>query len=186
MFFINIIDSILNSNTLFFVLLIILIAISIVMFYLIYTQNKEVAKALKRKDNSLFGNNNGRCAVKSIEYLDEDKPAILEVTKQSIPDKLELTQSLYLNSDTMELQSITKELESMSKERKIQLTPFEEEQEEKAIISYDELVNTYDESISSDDINNSLPTMNKENTKDSYKHEEEYLASLKQLQKLLN
>ena len=40
-----------------------------------------------------------------------------------------------------DLQSITKELEVLPREKTIELTPYEEEQESKAIISYDELVN---------------------------------------------
>ena len=39
-----------------------------------------------------------------------------------------------------DLQSITKELEILPREKTIELTPYEEEQESRAIISYDELL----------------------------------------------
>ena len=42
--------------------------------------------------------------------------------------------------EVFDLRSISKELESLPRERTITLTPYEMEQEEQAIISYDELV----------------------------------------------
>ena len=41
--------------------------------------------------------------------------------------------------EVFDLRSISKELESLPRERTINLTPYELEQEEQAIISYDEL-----------------------------------------------
>ena len=113
------------------------------------------------------------------------------------------------NTDELsELQESSKELENIAKQKAVELTSYEEEQEEKAIISYDELLSktqnvsiSYSDSSIQDDIsikkvdlektgkieldplkqelNTRIPTM-------SYDHEEEFLETLKQLQKLLN
>ena len=45
------------------------------------------------------------------------------------------------NNQELDLKSLTKELEAAPKEKNIELTKYEAEQEEKAIISYEELVN---------------------------------------------
>ena len=43
-------------------------------------------------------------------------------------------------NDMLDLKEITKQIEESPKKRNIELTPYEQEQEEKAIISYDELI----------------------------------------------
>lgn len=114
-------------------------------------------------------------------------------------------------SDELDLPSITKELENMSKST-VNLTPYEEEQEEKAIISYDELIKTrsdlkinYQEEEHLDDvlvkkvdmenmtseidiseIKEKIEETNKAPVVISYEKEEAFLESLKKLQQMLN
>ena len=197
----NIIDTITESDSVFVILVIILVAISAAMFYLIYSQNKEM-KELARK-NSL--NDRDSTKVEKEEELPEEGPELVKLTDEKIPDKLEYTKALW-QKDDFDLLSVSHELESLPRERKVSLTPYEEEQEEKAIISYDELVNRKNENIS---YNNEFRTADndilvkqvdldmtqkvdlessndiREKDKD-YKHEEEFLKSLKDLQKVLN
>lgn len=104
--------------------------------------------------------------------------------------------------ESFDLQSVTRELETLPRERTIDMTPYEEEQEQKAIISYDELVNqnykehiSYSDTIHSDNIlvkqvdleNTGKIKLEKEdNNLINYEHEEEFLKQLKELNKLLN
>ena len=121
--------------------------------------------------------------------------SLLEETMTSIPPILEYS------DETKELMNITKELESVPKERTIELTPYEEEQEQTAIISYDELVKqegvAYDDVLSEDGI--SIKKVDLENTPDvskevvsndlpreTYAHEELFLNRLKSLQSKIN
>ncbi|HIS18321.1 MAG TPA: hypothetical protein IAC02_06915, partial [Candidatus Coprovivens excrementavium] len=139
----NIINTITESDSVFVILVIILVAISAAMFYLIYSQNKEM-KELARK-NSL--NDRDSTKVEKEEELPEEGPELVKLTDEKIPDKLEYTKALW-QKDDFDLLSVSHELESLPRERKVSLTPYEEEQEEKAIISYDELVNRKNENIS--------------------------------------
>ncbi len=116
-------------------------------------------------------------------------------------------------NDDLDLSSITKELENISQAR-VNLTPYEEEQEEKAIISYDELLKTKsdlkinyqgeetldDVLVKKVDMENMTSELDmskvreiikeKENNKApvviSYEKEEAFLESLKKLQQMLN
>ena len=105
--------------------------------------------------------------------------------------------------EEFDIKSTVEEL-SQTKSQNINLTDYEKEQEEKAIISYEELVNTikkneinYEEEntpnkdvkIRKIDLDNLDKEYNREPVKVrlmTYEHEEEFLRSLKQLQKLLN
>lgn len=144
MYLVNFIDSISSSDTIFYILMILLTVISIVLFFLIYTQNKEMSRRMKEK--SLFEDEivpkveNTSSSVTEVENLVNEKKELVPVTDMEIPDLLELTQSINAVSPVEELQSITKELETLPRERKIEMTPYEAEQEETAIISYDELI----------------------------------------------
>ncbi len=90
-------------------------------------------------------------------------------------------------------------MEIIPREKNIELTPYEEEQESKAIISYDELVNN----LNNNEVNYSNTSMEQgvhikqvdlEKTgnveiiredNQNYIHEEEFLNNLKDLQKKL-
>ena len=111
--------------------------------------------------------------------------------------------------ELLALEKVSKELESLSKPKiEQEVSSYEAEQEEKAIISYDELLSqtqnvsiSYSTSETNDDITikkvdlektNKIeldPIKKELNSKVSlyqYEHEEEFLNTLKKLQKLLN
>ena len=200
----NMFDSLSGSDLLFYALMILLVFVTIVLSYLIYSQNKEMAKKLK--NNSLFEEEASKDVeitknvVKEVESLVVEEPQIVPITEMSIPDYLELTQSINLSSESEELQNITRELETLPKERKIEMTPFEAEQEETAIISYDELVRHVDDDVK---INNEIvkddfidkdvsidvvlpvSNLNDNSASDEYKHEENFLNGLKTLSNML-
>ena len=113
-----------------------------------------------------------------------------------------------VNQESLELQSITRELETIPKERIVNMTPYETEQEEKAIISYDELIQknypgaiSYSDTSSDDDILvkkvdlEDTQRINIEKIKEekekvenllNYEHEEQFLMELKELNNLIN
>lgn len=201
MYLINIIDTITESNEIFLILVILLIAISVAMFYLIYTQNKEMKQELAKQSDVM---SKKLTKVEVEEELPEEGPTLVPLTEETIPDKLEYTQALWQN-DAFDLKSISQELESLPKERKVNMTPYEEEQEEKAIISYDELIHQKEEQINySNEMKSSendvlvkqvdlekttkieLPSQKESKESVVYAHEEDFLQSLKDLQNVLN
>ena len=113
--------------------------------------------------------------------------------------------TLCSNDDISYLENVKEKLESEYKPNEIELTDYEKEQEESAIISYDELIKnknkmiiSYDENYKSDteDINVKKIMLNdngikEENTNTldvklmNYDKEEAFLIALKQLQKNL-
>lgn len=191
MYSFNLIDSFSGSDTFFYILMILLTLIAIALFYLIYTQKKETVKQLKEKSIFTTSQNveekKSGSTVKEVESLVPEVTPLVPITEMEIPDHLELTRSINTVNDTMELKNITKELESIPKERKVNMTPYEAEQEEKAIISYDELLNQNKDVIieTSDISSESEVDVNKvlDNVvvTTSYAHEEKVLESLKAL-----
>lgn len=191
MYSFNLIDSFSGSDTFFYILMILLTLIAIALFYLIYTQKKETVKQLKEKSIFTTSQNveekKSGSTVKEVESLVPEVTPLVPITEMEIPDPLELTRSINIVNDTMELKNITKELESIPKERKVNMTSYEAEQEEKAIISYDELLNQNKDVIieTSDISSESEVDVNKvlDNVvvTTSYAHEEKVLESLKAL-----
>ncbi len=196
MYLVNFINLLSSSDVIFYILMIVLTLISVILFYLIYSQNKELVKSKKEKQEVVIKQveeENSPLAIKEVESL--ERPAILKPTSMEIPDPLELTRSIYLNSDTTELQNITKELEKAPKDRTIEMTAYEAEQEEKAIISYDELVkhsnvSNMEDITENNDINSELEiNANKSDNLQYdglYAHEEGFLKSLKELNNILS
>lgn len=105
-------------------------------------------------------------------------------------------------SEEFDIANAVEEL-SNNKTQNIVLTDYEKEQEEKAIISYEELVNSikknkinYEDEITDSDVkirkvnlDNLLSEEAEENVKVrvmNFEHEEAFLEALKKLQKLLN
>ncbi len=151
-----------NKDILLFLSVIALIVISIMMVYLVYSQNIQLNKQLDKKDNK-----------KEID----------------------------------ELRELSKELEHINRNNNINMTKYEEEQEQKAIISYDELIknkNRVSIGYENEELVNNVEIkkidldrtgeieldpikqeLNSKVTLVSYEHEEEFLASLKKLQYLL-
>lgn len=167
-----------NSNITFYAIILILLVMSLIMFYLVYAQNKELKEQMNRK------------IVKSLKDTQE-VPIVKEEPKST-------------QSEIEELQALTKELAIIPREKRIEMTPYEEEQEQRAIISYDELLKrgnnqniSYsneekidDITIKNVDIENTnkinLNQINQEVNKFSYEHEEAFLNNLKNLQKTLD
>lgn len=114
--------------------------------------------------------------------------------------------SLYSNDDISYLENVKEKLESEYKPNEIDLTEYEKEQEESAIISYEELIKnknkmniSYDENYKSDteEINVKKIMLNDKGIKEedtktldvklmNYDKEEAFLVALKQLQKNLS
>lgn len=177
----SVMESFSNTDLMIFVVIIFLIVISMMMFYLVYSQNKQLTRELYLRDQ---------------KEKEKEKDVVLEVPVEES------------NAELFDLQKVTKELEALPKEKTVNLTSYEEEQEEKAIISYDELleaskkvsINYSDTDMEDDitvrkvDLDNTgkieLDPIKKElNSRVSlvsYEHEEAFLKALKQLQSLLN
>ena len=184
-----------SFNYIIFAIIIVLMIISMLVVYSLYMQNKQLIDELKKKNNEINEDN-------FKELVKEDKQVVPDFYK---PSEENIEKS---NQEMVDLQSITKDLESKQNEKNIDFTPYEEEQEERAIISYDELVeasnnvsinyseekNIDDVLIKKVDLDNTgkieLDPIKKElNSKVeivSYEHEEAFLKALKQLQSLLN
>ena len=189
MYSFSLIDSFSGSDTFFYILMVLLTLIAIALFYLIYTQKKEMAKKLREKSvfsSQVVEEKRTGSSIKEVESLVPELTPLVPVTDMEIPDPLELTRSINIINDTMELKNITKELKSMPKERKVNMTPYEAEQEEKAIISYEELLNQNND-VSVDSMENTLENEVVNKVLDnvvvstSYTHEEKVLESLKAL-----
>lgn len=220
-YLLNILDSISESSTFFLVLIILLIIVSLSMLYLLYTQKKEIAEKnienqmtsqrqiieqveeINDTQNEVVQENNELQYDLPIENSAVQTPELVEITDDEIPKELEYTQALWEN-DNFDLKSVTQELEALPREKTIQLTPYEAEQEEKAIISYDELISQTDRIdinynkpkklendvyVKQNDLNKSNQFGEKKVNKvdvTTYEHEEAFLEALKQLQKILN
>lgn len=150
-----ILDNTSNSNVMLFLIIVLLVFIAITIVYIIHMQ--------------IEANNNYH--IKS--NVSDTPPVVKETPKIKVED------------DSLDLQSLTQELSTIPRERVVNLTPYEEEQEEKAIISYDELVNN--------NYGNTDNHVNEiEDKKDrvvnlfDYSHEEEFLDELKELNKSIN
>ena len=147
-----ILDNSSNSNVMLFLIIVLLIFIAITIVYIIHMQ--------------IEANNNYH--IKS--NVDEAPPVVQQAQKVKVED------------DNLDLQSLTQELSTIPRERVVNLTPYEEEQEEKAIISYDELVNNTKEDFVSDIEDKKDRVVNLVD----YSHEEEFLEELKELNKSIN
>lgn len=123
-------------------------------------------------------------------------------------ESINIEDSTSVAKELVEFEREAKELEQLAKGHEVKMTPYEEEQEEKAIISYDELLekssnvsigysscsNEDDIVVKQVDLNNTGkieldPIQRELNSKVriiNYEHEEEFLAALKQLKNMLN
>lgn len=175
-------DNFSNTDLMIFIVIIFLIVISMMMVYLVYSQNKQLTREL---------------------YLRDKRDKEKEQVKQKEESTVE-----YKDAEIIDLKQLTKELEALPKEKTVNLTSYEEEQEEKAIISYDELleaskkvsINYSDTDIEDDivvkkiDLDNTgkieldpiKQELNSRVSLVSYEHEEAFLKALKQLQSMLN
>jgi len=177
-----------------------LVFVIIAIVYLLYSQSKVNTYNTKQEEvieedisYNIFNDNKEEV----VEDKNEEELPILE---ELVEEKKE---------DVFDLKNVTKELESLPKERTIQLTDYEREQEETAIISYDELVTQsiprleiskalreevleeYDYEVKEDvveEITEEKVEEPKEIVKssDNYDHEESFLDGLKDLKNSLN
>lgn len=107
--------------------------------------------------------------------------------------------------ELLDLEGLTQKLKAEEQDDKIKFTEYEKDQEEKAIISYDELLEkhnkygiNYEKELHMDDLVVKKVNLNDLENKDvqdevkenvrviSYKREEDFLAALKELDALLN
>lgn len=184
-----------NFDYIIFAIIVVLMIISMLIVYTLYMQNKQLINELNKKNN-----------------IEEDKEqlsdAVTTKVEEVFKEKDEMVNKDETNQEMVDLQNITKDLENKQNEKTIDFTSYEAEQEEKAIISYDELLEAnkkvsinYSEEKNIDDVlvkkidlDNTgkieLDPIKKElNSKVelvSYEHEEDFLKALKQLQSLLN
>ena len=179
-----------------------LVFVIIAIVYLLYSQSKVNAYNAKQEEiveeditYNIFSENKEE-VVEEIEKEDEELPKLEELVEEK-------------REDVFDLKNVTKELESLPKERTIQLTDYEREQEETAIISYDELVTQsiprleiskalreevleeYDYEVKEDvveEIKEEKVEEPKEIVKssDNYDHEESFLDGWKDLKNSLN
>ncbi len=176
----NFIYDLTNSDALYYILIILLVIISLVMVYLMYSQNKELSKHLIEKQKKQEEYEKEELSkFQEVESLD-GREELLEVSKMTIPKHLEYTQTLFSNTELQELQDIAKDLEDNYKDRKNDIEIYEEEQEESAIISYEELLSK----------TQTIPKIEEKDIKayeetkvvsDSYSHEENFLNKLRNL-----
>lgn len=178
MYLINFMYDLTSSDLVYYILIVLLIVISLAMLYLMYTQNKELSDQIKAKTKKQPKRNNHKPTVSSYQQVDslDGREELLEVSRMTIPKHLEYTQTLFSNSELQELQGISKEIEENYKERQNDIDTYEEEQEESAIISYDELVNKKQNDNKVVEESN----VNIE-TDEDYRHEEDFLSKLKNL-----
>lgn len=176
----------------------------------------------KKIEKSVYATYGNRVAnVEKIELPREKKMELIDATLTNLPNLSLLDETLtaippimeYSSSDVDDLMSITREIEMAPKEKTIKLTPYEEEQEEKAIISYDELMDQKDKivyeeekqendvnikkvdleqtiQLNLDEINNHEVKQKEEakvieDNKEGYEYEEGFLSQLKNLQNKL-
>ena len=173
----NFIYDIANSDALYYILIILLVIISLVMVYLMYSQNKELSKHLMEKNKQVKKEEVEEIKkYEEVESLD-GREELLEVSRMTIPKHLEYTQSLFSNTELEELQNISKDIEENYKDRQNDIDTYEEEQEESAIISYDELLSK----------TQVIPKVEEKEIKETkvvdenYSHEEDFLNRLRNL-----
>ena len=177
-----------------------LVFVIIAIVYLLYSQSKVNAYYAKQEEiveeditYNIFNDNKE-------EVVEDKNGEELPIIEELVEEK---------KDDVFDLKNVTKELESLPKERTIQLTDYEREQEETAIISYDELVTQsiprleiskalreevleeYDYEVKEDvveEIKEEKVEEPKEIVKssDNYDHEESFLDGLKDLKNSLN
>lgn len=186
----------LDSSMMFYILIILLILVVIAIFYLVYTQHREMIKVLGKREDNVIKSSKDNLVIENtmsnvelpiikdnnnLEIIEDKKEMISEVTDREIPNKFDYTQALW-QKDEFDLEALSQELEGYSSNRKSLTSKYEEEQEEQAIISYDELIRQ-----SNNDNEIVLPIRKKDYIENNskYAHEENFLNDLKNLNSTL-
>lgn len=177
-------------DIIFFVAIISLLILIVTLIYFIKINKPEVFD-----NNSSGGNNDSK-------DKDDIKNIVNELSNNIKPEREEYNDE---EDELLDLNSLTEKLKQEEKDR-VDVTLYERDQEEKAIISYDELIqkhhnyaiNYEEENVIDDDVvvkkvdlNNlvkedSLVDNNIEARAISYKREEDFLQALKELNRLLS
>ena len=192
-----------QDNQLFLLLVIAMFLILVAIIIVVRSQNKNVRKIQEEKVEEDITYN-----IYSDNKEENVQQSILEQMVEE--SKEEKVLEPIVQEEAFDLKNITKELESLPKERTITLTPYELEQEEQAIISYDELVTQsiprfeISEALREDvlteyeyDVDkkyeDNVPKLEQLGAvvetvkeKDTYVHEESFLDDLKNLKNSLN
>lgn len=192
-----------QDTPVFLVIVVAILFVFVAVYYFIY---------LPIKNASLVNNNQSKEDFEDIKYnifeetkeVEDNLPVINEVLAP-VEQSSDIVSDIN-KEDDFDIKNVTKELESIPRERTVQLTPFELEQEEQAIISYDELVTqsiprleiskALKEDVLFDYDSVELPVVKEEqvieevkenvvNDKE-YSHEETFLNHLKDLKNSLN
>ncbi len=181
-------------DIIFFVAIITLLILLVVLVYFIMINKDDVSK-----DNEISNDTS-----MDMDNVKEDKPR----------DLLEIVDSLKMapvkeieeeeEGELLDLKSLTKKLEEQKENECVNFTEYEKDQEEKAIISYDELLQkqnkysiNYEKEIKEDDVIIKKVNLNDLVNKEvedkvsevrviSYAKEEAFLSALKELNRLLN
>lgn len=171
LYILNIVDLI-KENPMYVILAVLAFVLLIILFCLIYSQNKVV---IINEENEV--NNDV-----DIDDIIDNMPSVQESVEESL-NKVEKKVE-----DNFDLEDVTKTLETLPKGRTIQLTDYEMEQEENAIISYDELVTQAIPKleISKELKEEVLPIPENQEYSNDLDYEEAFLDNLKNLNKSLN
>lgn len=190
-------------DVIFFASVVVLLVLIITLLYFIKL-NKEVLNSEEILKEIPEVKNNEE--IEEVKVLEEKKEVV-----DVLPDLLGLgsDQAVYDDDDEeaplMDLESLTKKLKSESENHEASVSKYEQDQEEKAIISYEELLkrnNKYAINYEKEDVIDDLivkkvnlndltnkdviETRNEDVKVFSYEKEEAFLSALKELNRLLN
>ncbi len=183
-------------DIIFFVSIIALLILLVVLVYFIKINKDDVMEKKMINDNDLE---------KKDELVSQDKNDLKDIIDSLAVSQVEKEEKEE-EGELIDLKTLTKKLQEEKENNIISFTDYEKDQEEKAIISYDELLKhqnkysiNYEKEIKDDDVTikkvNLQELVNKNEIDDaskievrviSYEKEEAFLSALKELNKLLN
>ena len=178
LYILNIVDLV-KEKPIYVILAVLALILIIILFCLIYSQNKVISIS---ESNANTTNDNGL----DIDEIYDSIPSIEEQKEEVILPKENKEEKVI--EDNFDIEDVTKSLESAPRERTIKLTEYEIEQEENAIISYDELVT---QAIPKLEISKALkeeiqPIDETREENSNFDYEDNFLNNLKDLNKSLN
>ena len=181
----------------FFVAIIVLLILIVTLIYFIRI-NRDI---LDEDDFFPPGNSNDNDKLDSKEEKKED--SLVQIVDKIEPD-VKIDDYNDEEGELLDLESLTKKLKSEEDNEQLKISKYEQDQEEKAIISYDELLqkhNNYAINYEKEEVHDDLivkkvdlnDLINKDKVEEikevrviSYQKEEAFLNALKELNRLLN
>ena len=181
----------------FFVAIIVLLILIVTLIYFIRI-NRDI---LDEDDFFPTGNSNDNDKLDSKEEKKED--SLVQIVDKIEPD-VKIDDYNDEEGELLDLESLTKKLKSEEDNEQLKISKYEQDQEEKAIISYDELLqkhNNYAINYEKEEVHDDLivkkvdlnDLINKDKVEEikevrviSYQKEEAFLNALKELNRLLN